>query len=163
MNEDNKTTRPQDEIPFEVRMKHLIEAYRKDIKRLEDLTRYAKGLEEENTLLQKTIKEYEGEMSEAKEKEDVFKAMSIKIKNLQGKLTKDFPKRVVKVAVLNQLIKNQKEYIKELQGILESNGISYPEMEQDPLTIEKNYDIEHLDIFAVRGENENYDNEIESK
>ena len=40
-----------DEIPYEVRMKHLIEAYRKDITRLEQLTRYAKGLEEENVII----------------------------------------------------------------------------------------------------------------
>jgi hypothetical protein len=34
-------------------MKHIIEAYRKDLKRLETLEKYAKGLEEENLLLQK--------------------------------------------------------------------------------------------------------------
>ena len=36
-----------DEIPYEVRMKHLIEGYRRDLKRLEKLERYAKGLEED--------------------------------------------------------------------------------------------------------------------
>ena len=35
-----------DDIPYEVRMKHIIEAYRKDLKRLEALEKYAKGLEE---------------------------------------------------------------------------------------------------------------------
>ena len=44
-----------DEIPYEVRMKHLIKSYRKDLKRLEELSQYAKGLEEENLLLQKKI------------------------------------------------------------------------------------------------------------
>ena len=44
-----------DEIPYEVRMKHLIKAYRKDLKRLGELSQYAKGLEEENLLLQKKI------------------------------------------------------------------------------------------------------------
>ena len=43
-----------DEIPYEVRMKHLIEGYRRDLKRLDQLARYAKGLEEENLLLQRT-------------------------------------------------------------------------------------------------------------
>ena len=42
-----------DEIPYEVRMKHLIKSHRKDLKRLEELSQYAKGLEEENMLLQK--------------------------------------------------------------------------------------------------------------
>ena len=44
-----------DDIPYEVRMKHIIEAYRKDLKRLEALEKYAKGLEEENLLLQKKM------------------------------------------------------------------------------------------------------------
>jgi len=44
-----------DEIPYEVRMKHLNKSYRKDLKRLEELSQYAKGLEEENLLLQKKI------------------------------------------------------------------------------------------------------------
>jgi hypothetical protein len=45
-----------DEIPYEVRMKYLIEGYRRDFKRLEQLEKYAKGLEEENLLLQKDSK-----------------------------------------------------------------------------------------------------------
>lgn len=44
-----------DEIPYEVRMKHLIEGYRRDLKRLDQLARYTKGLEEENITLQKQI------------------------------------------------------------------------------------------------------------
>ena len=48
-----KKVKPEDDdIPYEVRMKHIIEAYRKDLKRLESLEKYAKGLEEENLLLQ---------------------------------------------------------------------------------------------------------------
>ena len=50
-----------DEIPYEVRMKHLIEGYRRDLKRLDQLARYAKGLEEENLLLQKKIENTEKE------------------------------------------------------------------------------------------------------
>ena len=34
-----------DEIPYEVRMKHLIKGYRRDQKRLESLEEYAKDLE----------------------------------------------------------------------------------------------------------------------
>ena len=37
---------PQDDIPYEVWMKHIIKAYRKDIVRLEQLQKYAEGLEE---------------------------------------------------------------------------------------------------------------------
>ena len=44
-----------DDIPYEVWMKHLIKAYRRDLERLEQLQRYAEGLEEENVALQKQL------------------------------------------------------------------------------------------------------------
>lgn len=44
-----------DELPYEVWMKFLIKAYRKDKVRLEQLQRYADGLEEENVALQKQL------------------------------------------------------------------------------------------------------------
>ena len=43
------------DIPYEVWMKHLIKAYRRDLVRLEKLQRYAEGLEEENVALQKQL------------------------------------------------------------------------------------------------------------
>ena len=43
------------ELPYEVWMKHLIKAYRRDLVRLEKLQRYAEGLEEENVALQKKL------------------------------------------------------------------------------------------------------------
>ena len=48
---------PQVDIPYEVWMKHIIKAYRKDIVRLEQLQRYAEGLEEENVALQKKLEQ----------------------------------------------------------------------------------------------------------
>ena len=44
-----------DELPYEVWMKFLIKAYCKDKVRLEQLQRYADGLEEENVALQKQL------------------------------------------------------------------------------------------------------------
>ncbi len=44
-----------DDLPYEVWMKHLIKAYRRDLERLEQLQRYAEGLEEENVALQKKL------------------------------------------------------------------------------------------------------------
>ena len=44
-----------DDLPYEVWMKHLIKAYRRDLERLEQLQRYAEGLEEENVALQKQL------------------------------------------------------------------------------------------------------------
>ena len=52
----NVKRQPQDEVPYEVWMKHILKAYRKDKERLEQLQRYAEGLEEENVVLQKQLK-----------------------------------------------------------------------------------------------------------
>ena len=55
-NEGRKIHNPTlDDIPYEVWMKHLIKAYRRDLERLEQLQRYAEGLEEENVALQKKL------------------------------------------------------------------------------------------------------------
>jgi hypothetical protein len=104
MNMDNKSKniRPQDEVPYEVRMKHLIEAYRKDIKRLEELSRYAKGLEEENVNLQKKIEEYESLVEGVPNQKDFIKQLSDKIAQMQGYIKKTYPKRVIKVAALKK-------------------------------------------------------------
>lgn len=45
-----------DDIPYEVRMKFILEAYIRDKKSLEDLKNYAKGLEEENCMLTKKLR-----------------------------------------------------------------------------------------------------------
>ena len=45
------------ELPYEVWMKYIIKAYRQDKERLEQLQRYAEGLEEENVALQKQLEQ----------------------------------------------------------------------------------------------------------
>ena len=68
-----------DEIPYEVRMKHLIEGYRRDFKRLEKLEKYSKGLEEENLLLQKKIAKTEVWIKEHPDKEAIIKEKDLEI------------------------------------------------------------------------------------
>ncbi len=154
-----KNIRPQDEMPYEIRMKNIIEAYRKDIKRLEDLSRYAKGLEEENVNLQKRIEVYESWTEGAPNQKDFINQLSNKIAQMQGLIKKTYPKRVIKVAALKTKAMQQYHYIQELQGILKSNGIEYPEMEVDPLSIEGNYKITDIDVFAVRGKHETFESD----
>ena len=157
---DNKDNiRPQDEIPFEIRMKNIIEAYRKDIKRLEELSRYAKGLEEENVKLQKKIEGYESLVEGVSNQEDYITQLSNKMAQMQGSIKKTYPMRVVKVAALKKKAIQQYLYIQELQGILKNNGIEYPEMKVDPLSIEGNYNIKDIDTYAVRGENETFESD----
>ncbi|QVJ81657.1 hypothetical protein SAMN04487826_1975 [Prevotella sp. khp1] len=47
------------DLPYEVWMKYLIKAYRRDLARLEQLQRYAEGLEEENVALLKKLAQQE--------------------------------------------------------------------------------------------------------
>lgn len=96
---------PADDIPYEVRMKYIIKAYRQDKERLEQLQRYAEGLEEENVALQKQLK---------KQKED--KGAS--------------SKRKKKIFELTHLAQSQKVYIGSLQLLLAEHGIPFHYMKQ---------------------------------
>ena len=152
--------RLQDELPLEVRLKYLTEAYRKDEKRLEEINRYAQGLEEENLSLQKKIKSLESWQQENNVGEDYLEKLNAKFCMLQAQLKKSFPKRVIKVKTLKKKIVNMRLYIYKLQTILKENGIEYPERVVDPLEIESNYDIESINDYAVRGPNENYEGDF---
>ena len=46
---------PQDDLPYEVRMKYIIQDYRRMIERVETISNYAKKLEKENKELAETI------------------------------------------------------------------------------------------------------------
>ena len=70
-----------DDIPYEVRMKHIIEAYRKDLKRLEALEKYAKGLEEENLLLQKKMEKTDAWLAEEPDRQATIQKMHVEIKH----------------------------------------------------------------------------------
>lgn len=160
MDEQNsKPKRPQDDIPYEMRMKYIIEAYRKDIKKLEELTKYAQGLEEENLALQKKMDGYDEWLQEVAGDKDFFVKIAMKIRSMQSYIKQTFPKRVVKTAALNATIMGQKMYIKQLQKLLDEHGIVYPERIKDPMEMESSYDIEHLDIYAVRGKKETFEGE----
>ena len=143
-----------DEIPYEVRMKHLIKSYRKDLKRLEELSQYAKGLEEENMLLQKKIEK--SATSEEADKEVTISRMKSEINQLKGALTKSFPKRVIQLRDARKKIISLQEYIIALQSLLTANGITYEERQVKPSKAES-INPEEMDIFAVRGPKENYE------
>ena len=94
---------PAGDIPYEVRMKYILRAYRKDKERLEQLQRYAEGLEEENVALQKQLE--------------------------QKRLDKETStKRKKKIFELTHLTQAQKVYIGSLQLLLAEHGIPFHEM-----------------------------------
>ena len=133
-----------DEIPYEVRMKHLIKAYRKDLKRLE----------EENMLLQKKIEK--SGTSEETSKEVIISRMKSEISQLKGALTKTFPKRVIQMRDARKKIISLQDYILSLQSLLTANGIAYEERQVKSSKAESINPVE-MDIFAVRGPKENYE------
>ena len=94
---------PAGDIPYEVRMKYILRAYRKDKERLEQLQRYAEGLEEENVALQKQLE--------------------------QKRLDKETStKRKKKIFELTHLTQAQKVYIGSLQLLLAEHGIPFHDM-----------------------------------
>lgn len=146
-----------DEIPYEVRMKHLIEGYRRDLKRLDQLARYAKGLEEENILLQKRLEKSEQWITEHPDKEALIKQMDLEIRQLKGTLRKNFPKRIVELKHIKSKVRDIEEYMRYLQSLLDDSGISYEERKPNPSPKVEELNIEDIDIFAVRGPNENFE------
>ena len=96
---------PAEDIPYEVRMKYILKAYRQDKKRLEQLQKYAKGLEEENIALQKQL-----------EQQKVDKETSSKRKR--------------KIFELTHITQSQEVYIGRLQLLLAEHGIPFHYMNQ---------------------------------
>ena len=138
-----------DDIPYEVRMKYIIDAYRKEHKRIDELNNYAKGLEEENCLLTKKLKEAEAMLAERRDDEATIKKMQMEINQLKGAITKRFPKRVIKMRDMKKKVMSLTRYIYYLQTLLKESNIPYKEREVTPSRSES-IDFENLDIFAVR-------------
>ena len=143
----------EDDIPYEVRMKYLIAAYRRDLRRLEELSSYAKGLEEENVLLQRRLEKAEAGVVDDPDKDATIKRLMSEIKALKTKITVTFPRRVVKMHDLRKRITHLEIYIRELQSLLMSKGIPYEQWKRRPSKLD-GLDISKLDIYAVRSAKE---------
>ena len=140
-----------EDIPYEVRMKYIIDAYRKDQVKWGKLAEYAKHLEAEVIRLKdilikngfadpgviddvkpaKLIAELREENKELKDKLKVMKQAvndpEGTIKLLQDRIAETYPKRVHKMGSYKKVIKSQEDYIKVLQKLLDENGIKYHE------------------------------------
>ena len=143
----------EDDIPYEVRMKYLIAAYRKDLRRLEELSSYPKCLEEENVLLQRRLEKAEAGVVDDPDKDATIKRLMSEIKALKTKITVTFPRRVVKMHDLRKRITHLEIYIRELQSLLMSKGIPYEQWKRRPSKLD-GLDISKLDIYAVRSAKE---------
>ena len=148
-----------EDIPYEVRMKYIIDAYRKDQEKWGKLVEYAKHLEGEVIRLKeiliangyadsgivgdsepaKVIRELKEKIKELEGKESVPKdvtAALTKIKQLEQQI-ESFPLRVYNSQSFRRIIKNQEQYIKELQALIDENEIIYyPKEPENKLEVE---------------------------
>ena len=164
MIKEEKQEQLQDNVPDEVMLKYISAELRDTKKRLEEAEqridaskRYANGLEEENMLLQEKVDLYESWMEGIPDKKNFLTNIAQKIEDMQDYIKRIFPKRVVEVVALKKKLIHQSFYISKLQAILDNNGLDYPKLEEVPTTIKGNYDINDLDVFAVRGKREKFE------
>ena len=132
-------------------MKHIIKAYKKDLERWGKLEAYAKSLEAEGISLQNILiangcedSDCEG-ISEprelilalrakVKEQEKQMKTLArdlrdSEIDRLKELIEKEYPLRMKKMKWFKDVVKIQKEYIHELQDLLDKNDIIYYPLE----------------------------------
>ncbi len=144
--ETEKVVLHNEDVPYEVRMKYIIDAYRKDQKKWGKLAEYAKHLEVEVVRLKEILisngytdsgaagdsapakvinelKEKIKELEANKELKEVEDAL-IRMKHLENQI-ENFPLRIFKSQSFRDVIKSQENYIKELQMLLEENGVKY--------------------------------------
>lgn len=145
--ESDKVILHNEDVPYEIRMKYIIDAYRKDQKKWGKLVDYAKHLEGEVMRLKeiliangytgsgvvgdskpgKVINELQMKVTELKKKLKEKNAPVERIKFLEKRIAETYPKRVHALSSYKKVIKSQEDYIKALQKLLDENGIKYHE------------------------------------
>ena len=159
-----------EEIPYEVRMKYIIDAYRKDQKKWGKLAEYAKHLEAEVLRLKeilisngytdsgvvgdsepaKVINELKEQLDQLKKelKEKKINATNKKIERMKNLIEEEYPLRKFKLRTLKVTIKSMNAYIEELQGLLDQNDIIYGPMDLADKKVVDN--IDNFDETAIR-------------
>lgn len=150
-NLNDKTRSSNEDIPYEVRMKHIIEAYRKDQEKWAKLAQYAKHLEGEVIRLKLILIDngytdsgIVGDYDAA----EVISGLKKKIKKLEDKIENVYPKKQKSNLKMKRVMSQQASYIVHLQYLLDKHGISY----LTPKSIKqlKQEDIDNIDENAVR-------------
>ena len=150
-NRNDKVELSNEDIPYEVRMKHIIEAYKKDQEKWGKLAQYAKHLEGEVIRLKLILIDngytdsgIEGDYDAA----EVISKLKKKIKKLEDKIETVYPRKQKSNLKMKRVMSQQASYIVQLQYLLDKNGISY----LTPKAIKqlKQEDIDNIDENAVR-------------
>lgn len=159
-----------EEIPYEVRMKYIIDAYRKDQVKWGKLAEYAKHLEAEVIRLKeilisngytdsgvvgdsepaKVIKELKEQLDQLKKelKEKKINATNKKIERMKSLIEEEYPLRKFKLRTFKVTIRSMNAYIEELQGLLDQNDIVYGPMDLSDKIVVDNLD--NFDETAIR-------------
>ena len=159
-----------EEIPYEVRMKYIIDAYRKDQVKWGKLAEYAKHLEAEVIRLKeilisngytdsgvvgdskpaKVINELKEQLNQLKQelKEKKINATNKKIERMKRLIEEEYPLRKFKLRTFKVTIRNMQAYIEELQGLLDQNDIVYGPMDLSDKIVVDNLD--NFDETAIR-------------
>ena len=159
-----------EEIPYEVRMKYIIDAYRKDQGKWGKMAEYAKHLEAEVIRLKeilisngytdsgvvgdskpaKVINELKEQLNQLKQelKEKKINATNKKIERMKRLIEEEYPLRKFKLRTFKVTIRNMQAYIEELQGLLDQNDIVYGPMDLSDKIVVDNLD--NFDETAIR-------------
>ena len=159
-----------EEIPYEVRMKYIIDAYRKDQVKWGKMAEYAKHLEAEVIRLKeilisngytdsgvvgdsepaKVIKELKEQLDQLKKelKEKKINATNKKIERMKSLIEEEYPLRKTKLRTFKLALRYMQAYIEELQGLLDQNDIAYGPMNPFDKKVVDN--IDNFDENAVR-------------
>ena len=149
--EADKVILNNEDVPYEVRMKYIINAYRKDQKKWGKLAAYAKHLEGEVVRLKeilisngyadkgvvgdskpaKVINDLRTEINQLKLelKEKKKNATNKKVERMKSLIEEEYPLRKFKLRKLKVTIKSMQAYIVELQRLLDENDIIYGPMD----------------------------------
>ena len=159
-----------EEIPYEVRMKYIIDAYRKDQVKWGKLAEYAKHLEAEVIRLKeilisngytdrgvvgdskpaKVINELKEQLNQLKQelKEKKINTTNKKIERMKSLIEEEYPLRKFKLRTFKVTIRSMQAYIEELQGLLDQNDIVYGPMDLSDKIVVDNLD--NFDETAIR-------------
>ena len=147
-----RTDRPQDEIPKDIWINNVLEeyhkeqkTYQKEHKELESLRSYAKGLEEENVLLNKKLDKF---MKEENNHPNVYirnQQLKEEILRLKDIIERDYKVRVFRLSSYKKLLQRQHKYLCQLEKLLDANGIKYHKMAKTIIE-----DADNIDVTAVR-------------
>lgn len=150
-NRNDKVGLSNEDIPYEVRMKHIIESYRKDQEKWGKLAQYAKHLEGEVIRLKLILIDngytdsgIVGDYDAA----EVISKLKKKIKKLEDKIENVYPRKQKSNLHMKRVMSQQASYIVQLQYLLDKNGISY--LTPKPIKQLTQEDIDKIDENAVR-------------